>query len=300
MKILSIIFLSLPLTSAFTTYSRNCQTNLYKRHGSTFSQRQLSDANIEIKIEPVPDVIISEETKIAKQDLKNLSLLTDRGFKASRADRQKAKDIVAILAKNNPTAEPASAYYTDSAKSFNNDKATLYGKWTLIYTDAPDITSLSNSGPTAQLGKIGQECNPPLIKNVIEWKRPDWASSLPFSGNENSRILQKVCCEGVANPNKPTEVDLKIVGLDLLGVDEENFDSSNNSFNGPASLLKQLGPLELRGFLKPPFGKFEILYLDEEMRVIRTYQGYLAVNIREDEECNSSEETEYDEEHERF
>ena len=33
------------------------------------------------------------------------------------------------------------------------------------------------------------------------------------------------------------------------------------------------------------FGTFEILYLDEEMRIIRTGQNYLAVNtrIRDDE-----------------
>ena len=70
-------------------------------------------------------------------------------------------------------------------------------------------------GP-AKLGRIGQECSPPFIKNVIEWKRPDWASSLPFSGTKSSRVLQKVCCKGSSNPSKPAVVDLKLVGLEFL------------------------------------------------------------------------------------
>jgi hypothetical protein len=49
--------------------------------------------------------------------------------------------------------------------------------------------------------------------------------------------------------------------------------------DGPARLLKN-NPVKLRGPLKAPFGKFEILYLDEDMRIIKTGQGYYAVNIR--------------------
>jgi hypothetical protein len=162
----------------------------------------------------------------------------------------------------------------------------------LIYTDAPDITSLEG-GPfaTAKLGRIGQECNPPSIKNVIEWLPPDWASSLPFvTYDESSRVLQKVCCEGSASPETPKAVDLKLVGLELLGEkgtesgdgDEgsSRSDGFNSIFGGPAALLKN-NPVKLQGPLTAPFGKFEILYLDDEMRITKTYQGYVAVNVRE-------------------
>merc|ERR1711935_241386 len=100
----------------------------------------------------------------------------------------------------------------------DNDEISISGKWTLIYTDAPDITGLDTSRnpfSTATLGRIGQDCNPPFVKNVIEWKRPSWASSLPFSGNENSRILQKVVTSASASPDKPNLVNLKIAGLEL-------------------------------------------------------------------------------------
>ena len=40
-------------------------------------------------------------------------------------------------------------------------------------------------------------------------------------------------------------------------------------------------PLELRGFLTAPFGRFKVKYLDEEFRIIETYQGFLACNVRQ-------------------
>jgi len=154
----------------------------------------------------------------------------------------------------------------------------------LIYTDAPDITSLDSGGPfsTAKLGRIGQECNPPSIKNVIEWQRPDWAANLPFSGNESSRVLQKVCCEGVAKSDKT--VDLSIVGLEVNGRESSGENSSTGGLmdsvpNGPSAFFES-NPIELKGPLTAPFGKFDILYLDDGMRITKTYQGYYAVNTR--------------------
>ena len=130
----------------------------------------------------------------------------------------------------------------------------------MIYTDAPDITSLDSGGPfsTAKLGRIGQECNPPSIKNVIEWQRPDWAASLPFSGSESSRVLQKVCCEGVANSD--TVVDLSIVGLEINGRETSSGESSgsnglmNSILNGPSAFFES-NPLDLKGPLTAPLGK---------------------------------------------
>ncbi|KAL7552628.1 hypothetical protein ACHAWF_015861, partial [Thalassiosira exigua] len=128
----------------------------------------------------------------------------------------------------------------------------------------------------AKLGRIGQECDPPSIKNVIEWRRPEWASSLPFGGGgggESDRVLQKVCCEGSATPEKPNEVDLKILGLEVTGA----------LLGGPAAWFER-NPVQLRGPLRALFGKFEILYLDDDMRITETYQGYFAVNVREESE----------------
>jgi hypothetical protein len=100
-----------------------------------------------------------------------------------------------------------------------------------VFTDAPEITCLDTSRnpfSTAKLGKIGQECSPPYIENVIEWLRPDWASGLPRSGSDESRVLQKVVTLASATTEKPLIVDLKVAGLELeAGSSEE--DSSEDS-----------------------------------------------------------------------
>ena len=85
-------------------------------------------------------------------------------------------------------------------------------------------------------------------------------------------MLQKVICEGSASPSKPFTVDLKILGLELEGEGD----------SGPASILVN-NPVKLQGPLSAPFGKFDILYLDDTMRITQTYQGYYAVNLRGDE-----------------
>ena len=49
--------------------------------------------------------------------------------------------------------------------------------------------------------------------------------------------------------------------------------------NGPSAFFES-NPIELKGILTAPFGKFDILYLDDDMRITKTYQGYYAVNTR--------------------
>ena len=249
----------------------------------------------------------TENTEIAniKSNLFQLAERTKRGFNASADDKRKAKELAESLQRLGSVPDPASSYYDPSATSSvtagaiesKGPSSTISGKWTLIYTDAPDITGLDTSRnpfSTAKLGRIGQECNPPYIKNVIEWLRPDWAKPLPFSGSDDSRILQKVVTTGSATPAKPTFVELKVAGLELeAGANEvttnDNNDNSGNDKNNlveniqssglPAGILSA-NPIDLKGPLNPPFGRFEILYLDDELRAIRTSQNFLAVNRR--------------------
>ena len=258
-----------------------------------------------------PDTTSSEQPTVTtpdvaarlKQELLTLGVSTNRGFKATRSEREQAIKIIDELARYNPTSEPAWPYYDDTQKaaSTSTTNPSVAGKWTLVYTDAPDITSL-DSTPTAKLGRIGQECIPPYVKNVIEWKRPDWASSLPFSGDDNSRVLQ-VSTKGTASPSSPLTLDLKLAGIELLTDNNINDDDdggtattdndNNNNFPTdprkfidsitkkglPAGLLF-LNPINLEGPITAPFGKATILFLDEQVRVLRTYQNYVAVNIR--------------------
>jgi hypothetical protein len=252
---------------------------------------------------------INPEIVNLKSDLIEIADRSKRGFYASSEDKIKAKEIVESLQLLNPTRDPARDYFEPSSISSvtttgenNNDNGNdndniigISGKWELMYTDAPDITSLDSRNPfsTAKLGKIGQQCDPPYIKNIIEWKRPDWAENLPFSGSSESRILQKVVVTAVANPSKPTFVELKVAGIEVMAGDnndnDDNDSSSSSSMIGlvesiqkkgiPVGILSQ-NPIDLKGNLNPPFGRFEILYLDNELRIIRTNQNFIAVNRR--------------------
>ena len=245
--------------------------------------------------DPFDDVIKPHRTPEAikaKSDLLALASSTKRGFSASQNQRKEAKKLCETLTKYNPTLEPAYPFYLGEDKVDTSDVTfSLSGKWTLVYTDAPDITGL-DGGPlaTAKLGRIGQECAPPFIKNVIEWKRPTWAGNIPFSGTDDARVLQKVCIEAMANPKNPRIVDLKLVGLDLLGFGGSLIEERAESDSMRGSIIQSPGeffeknPVELRGILKAPFGRFEVLFLDEDMRIIKTSQGFLAVNVRDEEE----------------
>jgi hypothetical protein len=74
-----------------------------------------------------------------KDDLIALADKTRRGFSASRSEKNKMKEIVRELSLLSMTDEPAAAYYEEQN---HESGSSLSGKWTLIYTDAPDITSL--------------------------------------------------------------------------------------------------------------------------------------------------------------
>jgi hypothetical protein len=239
------------------------------------------------------------ETNIIIQQLKAellaLAESTRRGFSASKLEKEQVKRIINKLSLYSPTNEPAAAYYSNNNNDTTERSNTIAGKWTLVYSDAPDITSLDNNPPlpfllpTAKLGRIGQECNPPSIKNVIEWQRPNWVSFLPplsniVVGDESSRIIQKVCLEGSATPDQPMVVNLKVVGLEFMGISSGS--GGVGGAGGPAAYLEsnpitlQGGPLSSSGTLQ--FGKFDILYLDDTMRITKTFQGYFAVNVREE------------------
>ena len=221
-------------------------------------------------------------------ELLSLGEATNRGFDASRAMRQEAIAIIDQLAALNPTAEPASPYYDTTTYI---PGPNICGKWTLVYTDAPDITSLAST-PTAKLGRIGQDCSPPYVKNVIEWKRPEWAERLPFSGTSESRILQKVCTKATASPKDPLQLNLDLAGIELVTDDRNNNDDGVSAADKAAALIDaiqtngvpvgilQQAPLLLEGPWTLPFGKARILFLDERMRILRTQQNFVAVNVR--------------------
>jgi hypothetical protein len=103
---------------------------------------------------------------------------------------------------------------------------------------------------------------------------------LPFAGTKASKILQKVCTKATASPDQPMLVNLELAGIDLVAPPSTGGGNGNLQQD-----IEQEGlPVGLLRPLTAPFGQFEILYLDEELRIIRTSQNYLAVNMRAKEE----------------
>lgn len=239
----------------------------------------------EVAPESTVDTANTIQAALLKQQLLDLASATNRGFQATKEERKRARELIFDLNKLNPTSEPACAYYPEGEASFSSENSpSIAGKWTLVYTDAPDITGLDSSNPLTELGRIGQECRPPTIQNVIEWKRPAWAANLPLAGSdENTRILQKVVTTATASPSKPTIVDLQLSGFqvttDGAGTATDNLLEAVQT-KGLLAALVQARPVDLQGPLSAPFGKFEVLYLDDSLRIIQTGQNYVACNQR--------------------
>ena len=231
------------------------------------------------------------------------------GFRATPTDQQRMRYLIQQLAPYNPTAEPAAVYYNNddvetknTTNNNNNPKnsasaaPSLSGAWTLLYTDAPDILGLGDSDALARLQRIGQDCNADAstITNVIEWIPPVWAGILPGMGGsggsnrdnrnnnnapERQRILQKVVTQASSSPQQPNKVNLRLKGLQVTLPPAADNETTQSSGIIP-QLLQTYLPLKIEGPLTAPFGSFEILYLDNDIRIVRTGQGYYAINKR--------------------
>lgn len=276
-----------PLVSSFVV---STSTRTIKDHSKQFTNQPARLGRKIISREAAATTTMSFENKLIaddervrkenlKEELFGIADRTKRGFQASTTDRKQMNRIVHELSQLNPTKEPAMAYYNEmdtSGHNGNNQTISVEGKWTLIYTDAPDITSLEQN-VLATLGRIGQECKPPYIKNVIEYTKPQWTNNIPFvPGTDESRILQKVVTKASASSIEPNKVKLLLSGLQIESNDNKvlsllpRFVQGNNN-----------NQIDISGPIDVPFGNFEILYLDDELRIIRTFQNYIAINVRQ-------------------
>ena len=251
---------------------------------------------------------IAEAGNLEKEKVLELASKTGSGFEATPFERKQMKSYIELLTKENATLESAAAFHNDKFPR-ESLSATLCGRWRLIYTDAPDITSLSSqAGGFSELERIGQECSTDEIVNVITWKPSPWlrgksdarspfkrrdaANSPNVNGNilrqffkppslpsgltelvESDVIEQRVVLKARADPQLPARVQLFVAGIDFIP--KRAFGQEIN----PDQQISLRGPMSG----KIPFGAFDVLYLDSHMRVTKTYpQGHLAINVRDD------------------
>ncbi|GMH61362.1 hypothetical protein TrRE_jg6868, partial [Triparma retinervis] len=86
-------------------------------------------------------VSVAAQLLLKKADLVKIGEDTKFGINANKGVRREAESIIESLV---------------NSKERDYSLTSCVGKWTLIYTDAPDITSLDRL-PTSQLGRVGQE-----------------------------------------------------------------------------------------------------------------------------------------------
>ena len=154
---------------------------------------------------------------------------------------------------------------SDAAKDLT--PVPLDGDWTLLWTDAPDITGLGSSLPLAPtLGRIGQEISAAdgTVVNVIEWRPASFLTTLRSELAEDS-VEQRV----VTGFTEATPGDVKLV---LKGAGLRPRRVLNRDL--------ELGPYDTTGLFSLPFGEFKVLYNDGSLRVVKTGQNFYSVNER--------------------
>ena len=177
------------------------------------------------------------------------------GFKASASQRGRIEGILRRLQSLNTCMEPAALLLSTSST------------WKLIYSDAPDIVGSGNGNEGLVLprsGVIGQEFSAVegTVTNIVELVPPAPLSAVLPSDS----IVQRVVLNTQAV--SATRVRLQLKGTSVQAA---------KLLNQDASILP---PLALSLPASLPFGEFDILFYDGELRVVRTTQGFYGVNVR--------------------
>ena len=202
-----------------------------------------------IPTEPVDDT--PDAVSEAKDALLQAIAGTDRGFKKDKSMAASVRNAIHAL--------------SDAAKDLT--PVPLDGDWTLLWTDAPDITGLGSSLPFAPtLGRIGQEISAAdgTVVNVIEWRPASLLTTLRSELSEDS-VEQRV----VTGFTEATPGDVKLV---LKGAGLRPRRVLNRDL--------ELGPYDTTGLFSLPFGEFKVLYNDGALRVVKTGQNFYSVNER--------------------
>lgn len=174
-----------------------------------------------------------------------------RGTAMAPEQRAAFRALLERLAALNPTPRPAEAW---ADVSVGDRVGSLVGVWDLVWSDAPDVARPGGvkTGQRIAVDATGRR----TITNVVEVPLP-WGTV-------------ELGVETLATPLSPTRVDLRIRGIDAKP-------SASWPWFVPFINLFDLLPKSDEG---SPFGSFDVLYLDDSLRVTQTNSGYYTVNQR--------------------
>lgn len=195
-----------------------------------------------------------------KAELLRLAAACNRGFGATRADRERMATLFSALEGLSPTPEA-----TTGISSGAIGPAPLDGCWRLVYTTASDVLSLDAS-PVAGVGPIYQLIEAPGdVTNIIDLY-PRFETLLP-RGSFTSALRLRVLTRAAAR--SATRVGLTFYAAKaepraLLGNDVSAF---LPPLGGPLPRLPGAIGTDPATSTSPSF--FEVVYLDEQMLLIR-------------------------------
>lgn len=206
--------------------------------------------------------------RTTKATLLNLIEGTQYGLKSDKINDERIQSLIETLKLSPYKFKTPASSFSDSKYKPNS----LNGKWNLLYTNGPDVLSIGKI-PGVELEYVGQTVN--TADNII--------TNLVCTRGWIADSFQEVFvgCKQVS----PTRVELNFMGtkikfLKLFG--------QGKIFGLEVSKLKpieiEFNKVELEKSLKKsnrPTPAFEIEYLDDDLRIQRTAEGYTFIIRKE-------------------
>ena len=188
------------------------------------------------------------------------------GVTATAADNQRIEELVQSLIDSDAprTTAPAEAFFRSSA----GGRSIAEGNWTLLYTNGPDVTGIGKI-PGVKLTYVGQKVDTKarLITNYV-----NASGVLADTAQEVYVGIRQRNASAVDLDFESTKIKLlKLFGSPkFLGKNVEEWKPFEFKIN-QEEFKKSLE----RSKRSPPF--FNVLYLDDTLRIQRTGEGYLFI-----------------------
>lgn len=285
---LSFVLLIAETVKGYTPFSFNAATArrfaLSTRPSDDSETMSTDEANDGIANLVDATRVEEERTRIQKK-LFGLAAACDRGFGASKKDREEIQAMVNQLVDTMTGTEPM------FTKGLSPDRTTtpamIEGVWKLVYTDAFDVLSLAASPFTLLQGIYQVIESSGRSVNVIDLaSRVTPILPLPFADRFSSILRLKVFTE--ASARTPTRVGLQFrkveaVPIELLGFKSVSFPSFQATLP-QATLLDVAQATGVFSNSNDLPGFFDVLYLDKCCLVIRqNAPGGIFVSIRSED-----------------
>lgn len=143
-----------------------------------------------------------------KSQLLRACAASDRGFAASKSDREEIEALLSDLSPLSPTSDASRGVST------GDDDAPLKACWRLVYTSAADVSTLA-ANPLASLGGIYQDARQlPIITNVID-TFPRALANLPVAMATPLATTTRLKVQTRARPRSDTRVGLSFEKIEV-------------------------------------------------------------------------------------